>query len=137
MKNIKLAYDYLFFTFYRLWEKVPSKWWSEWKAGITMIFLWIALISAISNMQMYFFKTVSLSDYPFFALSLCFVIGIIHHFMYTHNNKWKDKISKFRDMDKKKDTYGILFIILLSGLIIFALIYSNYLLGTVNWQKFK
>lgn len=126
------VYDYLFFTFYRFWEKAPSRWWSEWKAGVTMIFLWIAIISIISNFKMYLFRTASLSDYPILALSLCFVIGIMHHFMYTRNDKWRNKILKFRDIDKRKDTYGILTVIVLVGLIIFGLIYSIRLLGTVD-----
>jgi len=36
MRMIMRAYDYVFYTFYRFWEIVPSRWWSEWKAGVTL-----------------------------------------------------------------------------------------------------
>lgn len=132
---IRKAYDYLFFTLYRLGEIAPSRWWSEWKAGIIMIFLWGALIATIDNLRLYFFRATTLSDYPILALSVGLIIAIIHYFMYIHKDKWRDKILKFRNIDKKKDIAGILLVIVLVGLIIFGLIYSIRLLGKVDWNK--
>jgi L-cystine uptake protein TcyP (sodium:dicarboxylate symporter family) len=135
MRMIMRAYDYVFYTFYRFWEIAPSRWWSEWKASVTLVFLCVLLISAISNIQNYLFKNVSLSDYPYFSLALGLGIGIIHHFMYTYKDKWKKKIEKFRDIDKKKDVYGVLLVLIIVILIISVYSYSNHLLRTVDWQN--
>ncbi len=132
-----MIYNYLFFSFYRFWEKGHSRWWSEWKAIISMIFLWIALISTICNFHFYYFRTITLSDYPVFALMLCAGIGVIHHFLFTHNDKWKGKIVQFKSLERKIDTLGIIAVILLTALIIVSLIYSYYLLGSINWSEVK
>ncbi len=133
MKTIVRAYDYLFYTFYRFWEAVPSRWWSEWKAGITMVFLCVLFISSISNVQNYIFRKASLSDYPYFSLALGFVIGIIHHFMYTYKDRWKEKIAKFKGIEKKKDRYGILLVLVVVIMVISLYLYSNHLLRSVDW----
>lgn len=137
MRMIMRAYDYVFYTFYRFWEIVPSRWWSEWKAGVTLVFLCVLFISGISNIQNYLFKSISLSDYPYFSLVLGLVIGIIHHFMYTYKNRWKKKIEKFRDINKKKDVYGILLVLVIVILIISIYSYSNHLLRTIDWQNIR
>lgn len=103
------------------------------KLVLQWYFFCIILISSISNVQNYLFKNTSLSDHPYFSLILGLIIGLIHHFMYTYNDKWKKKIKKFKDIDKKKDTYGILLVLVVVILIISVYSYSNHLLSTVAW----
>ncbi len=135
MKEIEKLYDYIFYTFYRFWEKAIWRWCSEWKAAITMVFIWIILISTINNIQLYLFKSTSISDYPIFSLFLSSAISVIHYYIYLYDDKWKNRVLKFRSINKKKDTYGIIIIIFLAIIILSFARYSSHLLSTLDWKN--
>ncbi len=112
ISKLERIYDYIFYTYYRFWEMAPLNWGSDFKAGITMVFMWGALISITGNLRRYYFDSDTLGKYPILALSIGLFIGLTHHFIYTHNDKWRNKIVKFYRIDKKKDILGIILILL-------------------------
>ncbi|PIF06412.1 MAG: hypothetical protein CSA36_01610 [Draconibacterium sp.] len=132
-----MVYNYIFYTFYRFWEKVPFRWWSEWKAVITMCFLVIFTLSSISNVVMYESHLDLIPQTRILPIVIAALIFGLHYYLFLYDDKWKIKILRFKNFDSKKDTLGIILVVLFSGLIITSLIYSYYLLSIVDWKSIE
>lgn len=130
-----MFYNYIFYTYYRFWEKSPSPWWSEWKAVISMCFMVIFALSSISNVIMYKSHFNLIPETRLLPILMALLIFGVHYYLFLYKDKWKVKISSFNMTNKKKDALGISLIILFSGIIIATLIYSYYLLSIVNWKS--
>lgn len=139
MNKLSIAYDYLFFSFYRFWEKAPSRWWSEWKSVLTISFILVVLILSIYGYIIYCFRILEdpFSNTEAGPAILGAFIYLFNHYYFLHKKKWKKKIEKFRCLSKSKDLIGIILVFTLSVLIIVNLIYSIYLVSTVNWLNVK
>lgn len=122
MKN---WFDYLFYTLYRFYEVGPSVWWSEWKALITVVVLNFYVLFSLCMILEYVTGIdfiLRLTTFQFSAIILLFYI--FHYYHYLHKDKWKDKIAKFKTINKRKDSIGILLIIAYVTVLIVVLVYS-------------
>ncbi len=132
-----MIYNYLFYTYYRFWEKAPSRWWSEWKAIITICFFLVFLFTTISNFIMIKTKWNLIPETRLLPIIAAIFIFGINYYSFLYKDKWKRKIVQFKSLERKTDTLGIIVVILLTALIIVSLIYSYYLLGSINWSEVK
>jgi hypothetical protein len=139
MNKIKVAYDYLFFSFYRFWEKAPSKWWSEWKSVLTISFFGVLLLLSLYGYIIFYFKILEdpFSNTKAGPALLGFLVYLFNHYYFIYKKKWKKKIDKFKYLSKSKDKIGIILIISFLLVIIVNLIYSFYLVSTVDWLNVR
>lgn len=131
MKRLTITYDYIFYTFFRFWEKAPSKWWSEWKSVLTISFFTILILFSFYSLILYHFNTDLLPKSKFSPMIIGVVVYVFNHYYFLSKNKWKKRIEKFQNMNKARDRIGILLIIVISIIIVYSLIYSIYLVSTV------
>lgn len=137
MKGIKLAYDYLFFTFYRFWEKAPSKWWSDWKAVISISFLKIFALLSIYGMVMYKLKINLLPESGTLPIIIAVIIFGVNYFYFLRQERWRNKIDRFDTISSFRDKIGVLIVITLVVFLVALLIFTVYLISTVDWQNIK
>lgn len=136
MGKVQKKYDYFFYVVYRFWEKAPSRWWSDWKAVITVSFFIGFAFSAIVNVIMYVFRIDLVPRTEVFPILESLVVFGLNYYYFLYQDKWKEKISHFKNLEKKIDRIGIITVIIIMMLIIFILIFSYYLLSIVEWQSF-
>ncbi len=137
MKEVKLAYDYLFFTFYRFWEKAPSRWLSNWKAVISISVLNIFALLSIYGIVMYKLRINLLPNSVTLPIIIAIIIFGVNYFYFLRQNRWRNKIDKFDAINSFRDKTGILIIISLVVFLVAFLVYSVYLISTVDWQDIK
>lgn len=137
MKGIKLAYDYLFFTFYRFWEKAPSKWWSDLKAAILISFLNIFALLSIYGIVMYKLKVNLLPKSGTLPIVISLIIFVLNYLYFLRQERWRIKIEKFDDISDSMDKIGVTIVISLVLALTVLLIYTIYLISTVDWQNLR
>ncbi len=135
MGTVQKIYDYFFYVIYRFWENAPSRWWSDWKAVITICLLTGFALLSIYGFVMYKFKLDLLPESATLPIIGSMSVYAFNHFYFLHKGKWKDKILMFEELNKKKDRFGIFCVIFVSLLIIVSLVCSIYLYSTVDWQN--
>lgn len=137
MTAIQKYYDYLFFTFYRFWEKAPSKWWSDWKAMLTIDFLKIFILSGIFGYTLYFTKLNLIPETPVIPIIIGLLLFGTDYYYFIYGDKWKKRIRKFENIEARRDRIGIILIVTIIIIAIIFLIYSYYLMSTVDWNNLK
>lgn len=137
MKSVKTAYDYLFFTFYRFWEKAPSKWWSDWKSVISICFLTVFGLLSIYGIIMYKLEANLLPKSGVLPIIIATSIFGVNYLYFLRQERWRNKIIKFDNINGFKDKIGISIVILFVLALIALLIYTVYLISTVDWQNLQ
>ena len=138
MKLLK-AYQYLFYKLYRFYEtSMYSKWWSEWKAYVSMLALSIWFYLALETSYYYYFDIpVSYSDTDTYLSILVFgsIIAVINWLLFEHQDKWKNIVSEFDKLPKKNNRIGgvVVWAIIIS-IIVFYWFYSISLLSKLNYK---
>ena len=111
------AYYYLFYKLYKLWETAPAKFWSDWKACISLtaleiwlLFLGFNIRSLINNEKLDLEITHPLIIIPFLLIIL------INYFLFIHKEKWKEYNEDFDQLPRYKNIIGgiIVWIIIIS-----------------------
>lgn len=133
------AYQYLFYKLYRFFESSTySRWWSEWKAYVSMLALSIWLYSGLETTYHYFFNVPVKSadssvDLPIILFG--FTIGIINWILFEYQDKWKEIIEEFNNLPKEKNKIGgIIVWIIIILIILFYWVYSIPLLGKLTYE---
>ena len=137
MKKIGILYDYLFYTIYRFWEKAPSRWWSDWKTVITICFLTVLMILSIYGNVMYIFRINLLPNSGILPLIIGILVFGFNYLYFLFKDKWKNRILKFEKLSRKKDLLGITLVMIFSITIILSLLYSYYLISTIDWKSIR
>lgn len=137
--NILRAYNYFFYKLYKFYESSTySRWWSEWKAYITILALSIWLLCAIETTYHYFFNVPMVSsDTSIDLTTIIFglIVGAINWFLFEHQDKWKAIVKEFDKLPKQKNNIGgiIVWVVIIS-IIIFYWFYSIPLLGKLEYE---
>lgn len=138
MKRIKRGYYYLFYKFYRMSENAPSRWLSDWKAVLVIIALeiWFVLsitvyYATITRTKMELDITTPIVFIPFLSIIL------INYFAFVHTNVWKEYVSEFDKLPKRKNRIGGWLVFGIVMFVIFNLIYSFYLMSQIHWIQYR
>lgn len=129
MNKIKRAYYYLFYKFYKMSEAAPSRWMSDWKAGLVIIVLELFLIASIANYYTVFIdRTLPLAELS--NLSICIwvlIIVIPNYFAFVNTNVWKDYVREFDQLPKSVNRKGTLIVLGITLFVAANFIFSFYL----------
>lgn len=126
------AYYYLFYKLYNFWEKISfPKFWSDFKAGISIIVIEIWLMFSIINYYSLYNNVklnVSLKS-PNILLPILLIISTNIYFFNIRDN-WKTYNEQFDNLPKWKNILGGIVI-----WIIIVLIIASYFLSSYYMQK--
>ena len=133
------AYQYFFYKLYRFYEtSTYSKWWSEWKAYVSMLALSIWLYLALETSYHYFYNIpMKSSDTNTYSTMIIFssIIAIINWLLFEYKDKWKNIVSEFDKLEKKENRIsGIVVWIVIISIIVFYWFYSIPLLGKLTYK---
>lgn len=135
---MKQAYYYLFYKFYRMSEAAPSRWLSDWKAGIAIIVLeiWICL-SLISYFSVITKRATELTiSNPIVFLPLIVIIGL-NYFAFVYTDIWKEYVAEFDQLPKKKNRIGSWIVFGVVLFVVANLIFSFYLMSQIDWSQYR
>ena len=133
------AYQYLFYKLYKFFEtSTYSRWWSEWKAYISILALSIWLYFAIDTSYHFFFNVpVKSSDTSIDLSTVIFgiIVGIINWLLFEYQDKWRVIVKEFDKLPKQKNKIGGFIVWTIIVLIIaFYWFYSIPLLGKLKYE---
>ncbi|MRX42083.1 hypothetical protein GJU43_22665 [Flavobacterium sp. LC2016-23] len=142
MEFIKKSYYYFFYRIYRSIEYTSElsggKFLTEYKAGLVMLALETWGLFSLAN---YYTVYEKISTELSISMPIVYVPAVIvYAFNYLtihYKDRWKQYNTEFANYSKKKNRIGgwIVFGIIL--LIISNLIFSFYLMGEVDWSKYR
>lgn len=138
-KKIIIAYYYLFYKFYKFWEYVSTpSFWSDWKAGISLMALEIWLIISVFVYYKVFVNPyIHLSESNIEAYILAFTLAGAKYIIFHHHDRWKRIVKSFDKLPKRENTIGSWVVFLLTILIIANLVYSFYLMSQIDWSQYR
>lgn len=139
MKDLKRAYYYLFYSFYRFWEKASyPKFLSDMKAGICIMALEIWFLLSLGVYYTIITKDVtdlSLKTPIVFVPFL--IIVLIKYFAFVHTNVWKDYVKEFDKLPKEQNRKGSWIVFAIVVFVISNLVFSFYLMSQIDWSKYR
>jgi uncharacterized membrane protein YukC len=136
MEKIKRAYYYLFYKFYKMSEAAPSRWMSDWKAGIVIIALEIFLLYSLVN-----YYNVFVDKFFDFGkgsvISTVLIVCLLNYLLFVHTDKWKDYVKEFDQLPKKKNRIGSWIVFGIVLFVVANLIFSFYLMSKIDWSQYR
>jgi len=132
--NFKKAYHYLFYKLYRFYESSPWKWWSDWKASLSVSFLIVILLFSISG---YFLilTHIDLSRNVSIWIFISLVIIASNYMIFHSQNQWKKYNVEFNKLNRKQNRRGSFIILAITILILLNLIIMFYLMSKIDWRN--
>ncbi len=125
-----MYYYYFFYILFKWYESFEFRWWSEWKAALSVSILEIMIVATSVGYLSMLCETRSFSDSTI-ELIIYFMILILNYFIFLHNDKWMPFIDKFDKFPKRKNQIGGVFVCATILIIVAALIFMYYLLSQV------
>jgi hypothetical protein len=136
--NFKKLYYYLFYKIYKFSEAAPSKWLSDLKAGVTIIFLEILVLTSFYvYYTIYFNRYATLEFISYKTFGPLGVILILNYFAFIYKNNWKTYVEEFDKWPPKKNTIGGVIVTCVILIIIVNLIFSFYLMSLIDWKQYR
>ncbi|MBC9812638.1 hypothetical protein H9Y05_09160 [Crocinitomicaceae bacterium CZZ-1] len=138
MEKLKKVYYYLFYQFYKWYEKGPSVWWSDWKAALSIDVLSIFLgISFITYYTVYVDKYFRLGDGKFFLLGYVLLVAVPNYFIFHHRDQWKDIVKEFDQLPKRTNKIGGWIVFGVVMLVITNMVFAFYQMSLVDWSQYR
>lgn len=105
MKKIIRAYYYVFYKLHKFWDYVSvPKFWSEWKASLSMDILEIFyILSFINYYTIITENSINLGNGKLLTLIVVLFISITNYFIFNHKNQWEDIIAEFDELPRRKN----------------------------------
>lgn len=134
---MKRAYYYLFYKLYKFWEAASDpKFWSDWKAGVTIVTmeLWI-IISAMNYYNVFINKYFEITKAKLSIWGI--IIVIINYFAFLHTDVWRLYIKEFDQLPKRKNKHGTWVVLSVVLFVAVNFIFSFYLISRIDWSKYR
>ncbi|MDQ0108877.1 hypothetical protein SAMN05660909_00398 [Chitinophaga terrae (ex Kim and Jung 2007)] len=135
---LKNGYKYFFYKMYRFAENAPSRWWSEWKATLSLSVLEIMLLMSLEGYFSIIFKNdIVPGDDNFVTITQAVVIGIFNYYFFLHKDKWKMYVKELDKQSRRQQFIGGLVVWSLVFLIFANLVFMFYLMSRINWSLYR
>lgn len=131
MEKLKRGYYYLFYKFYKFSEAAPSRWMSDWKAGMVIGVLEIWSIFSIINYYTFFINNEFYLTRNYYII-IGSIIFILNYFAFIHTNVWKDYVKEFDRLPKLVNRKGSWLVFGIVLFVITNLIFSFYLMFQID-----
>lgn len=133
LTKIKKGYFYFFYRLYIFFDASALKWWSDWKASVSITMLEIyflitiqGIISIILNVDLFFEITAN--------LVIWIIIGTLNFIIFIHNDKWKTYIEEWEHLSKRKVQIGVFIVCAIIAFILGSLVFMFYLLSRTTFN---
>lgn len=124
-------YYYLFYKLYKMSEAAPSRWASDWKAGVTILVLEMWLIASLTNYYKVFVdRSFQLTKVTLIIAGI--ILGLLNCITFVFTDTWKNYVDEFELLPKRKNNIGGWVVFSVVMLIILNVVYSYYLLFHMN-----
>ncbi|MGJ1438719.1 hypothetical protein [Sphingobacterium siyangense] len=139
MKDLKRAYYYLFYSFYRFWEKTSClKFLSDWKSVVCIGTLEIWFILSLGIYYTVITKDVTDLSFKMPIVFVPFLIIVLtKYFVFVHTDVWKDYVKEFDKLPKEQNRKGSWIVFAIVVFVISNLIFSFYLMSQIDWSKYR
>ncbi len=101
------TYYFVFYKLYKVFESAPSRWWSEMKAAISMVFLEVCLITALLT---YFVLLTGKYEGLLtnnITWGIVFLLTVpLNIYLFVFSDQWKDYVVAFNKMPSRKNNIG-------------------------------
>ncbi|WP_142685414.1 hypothetical protein [Chitinophaga polysaccharea] len=135
---LKNGYRYFFYKMYRFAENAPSRWWSEWKAMLSVIVLEIMLLMTLEGYFSIIFKHDIVPGYDnLVTITQAVVITLFNYFFFLHKDKWKLYVKELDKQSRRQQFIGGLVVWSLVFLIFANLIFMFYLMSRIDWSLYR
>lgn len=133
MKKIKRGYHYLFYKLYKSVEHTSElgggRFWSDWKASLSIdIIIYSIIISLSIYYKIFFGHYIYVSKDNRDVFILVIPVVLFNYFIFHHNSQWKDIVKEFDQLPKEKNKKGGIIVWSIIILIIGNMLFSFYLL---------
>jgi len=131
--NIKKAYYYLFYKFYKFGEASPSIFPSDFTAVVAIVFLQVLFLGSL---KFYYIEFFDRNDTLTFAslqtlIPLAAVI-LINYFAFFNNENWKAYVHEFDELPKSKNLIGTWIVIGIVALSIGNVVLAVHIMGEIT-----
>lgn len=132
--NIGKAYSYLFYKLYKFWEWASTpKFWSNWKAELTIDVLEILLgFSLVSYYTAITKSWVNFLNNSYSVLFYIVIIAIPNHYFFHHRIEWKETVKEFDQWPERKNQIGSIIVGMTVAAVIANFIFAFYLLSEIG-----
>lgn len=131
--DIKRAYYYLFYKYYKFGEASPSIFPSDFTATIAISVLEILFLASFKFYSTYFFgRSGNLKFMSFQVIIPLATIFVINYLAFINNTAWKKYVREFDNISTAKNTVGTWIIIGISAAIIFNFSLSVYVMNQIR-----
>lgn len=138
MNVIKRAYYYLFYTFYKWYQRGPSVWMSDWKAVLSIEVLGIVIGASMVIYYMIFVDRYFRIGNEFSLIpGYLLVVAVPNYFIFHHHDKWKLIVQDFDKLPNRIHRIGRWIVWGIVILLITNLIYAYYLMSLIDWSKYR
>lgn len=136
INKIKRAHYYLFYKLYKWYENSEFAYWSDWKAGISIMVLEIGItMSIFCYYQVFIDRYFRLNRDVFIGIGI--LIFLFNYYYFTISDRWKKYFKEFEKLPKKKNILGGWLVFGFIILIIANIIFSFYLMSLIDWGQYK
>lgn len=134
--SIGKAYSYLFYKLYKFWEWASTpKFWSDWKAALTVDILEIILIISIVFQYSNFTKRpIDFGDWKLTILMYIVIIALPNYFFFNHRDQWRGMIKEFDQWPERKNKIGSIIVGAVVVVIVANLVLAFYFMSQIDWQ---
>lgn len=138
MEKLKRAYYYLFYKLYKFSEAAPSRWLSDWKAGVVIFVLEIWILLSIGVYYAVATKTVvELSIFKPIVFIPFLMLMVLNYYTFIHTDVWKDYVKEFDQLPKRTNRIGSWIVFGVVVLVIANLVFAFYLMSQVDWSQYR
>ena len=138
MKKITRCYYYLFYIFYKFSEAAPSRWASDWKAGLVIMVLEIWLtVSFLNYYNVFVDRYFNWEITSPVVLISGFIIFALNYYAFVYLDVWKDYVKQYNRLPKAANRRGSLITIGIVLLVLGNLLFSFYLVSKIDWAPYR
>ncbi len=136
---VKRFYYYLFYKLYKFWDWISfPKFWSDWKAGLSIDVLWIFVgLSVVCYYVTINKQIIDFGSGRYVVLTYVILVALPNYFIFHHHEQWKEFIQEFDGLPKKTNMIGGVLVSFIVLLIVANLIFAFYKLGQVDWGLYR
>lgn len=135
---MKKVYYYLFYKFYKFSEAAPSRWLSDWKASFSLdVLSYFFISSLVIYYKIFFNHNLHLSESNYDVIIVVGIVSLTNYFIFHHKDQWKEIVSEFDKLPKKKNRIGSWVVFLFVIAVIANLIFAFYQMSLIDWSLYR
>lgn len=128
----------MFYKLYKFSDSAPSRWLSDWKAGIIIVVLEILVIASLFvYYKVIFNRNARLSDSNWDVIACVMIVVIPNYFAFVHSDVWRIYAEEFDRLPRNQNKAGCWIVLGVVLSVILNFIFSIYLMSEIDWSLYR